>query len=159
MLTMKVKYRKPLIAEFLEMGKVANKATFHANKKIFPRHIYRRASAPETCFQDFFEDGSIGRCRIAEINQKIVGVCFLGKNYLGSLYVLPEYQGKGIGNRLLQWAEDRARKYGFIECHAEMSSVSFYTNKKWKIISVKTTLIANRGNLPLVEMKKILKGK
>lgn len=56
---------------------------------------------------------------LAEVNQSPVGWMKLfndeiaEKFFISSLYVLPEYQGYGIGKKLLLFAEDKAAKLKF----------------------------------------------
>lgn len=56
------------------------------------------------------------RCFIAEVDDKRVG--FIGYKRVGDivlvrgLFVLPDYQGKGVGTKLLAHFEDQARREG-----------------------------------------------
>ncbi len=56
---------------------------------------------------------------VAAVDQKIVGYermfhdLELNRFHIASLYVLPEFQGQGIGKRLLEMAEEKARSLFF----------------------------------------------
>ena len=50
--------------------------------------------------------------------------------YLGSLAVNPKHQGKGMGGRLLKYAEEEAQRRGF-------SEIRLFTNEKmWETIAI-----------------------
>ena len=55
---------------------------------------------------------------VAVVDDKVVGYAktlFNGEEkrfYVSSLYILPEYQGKGIGGKLMAAAEEHARSFG-----------------------------------------------
>lgn len=149
----KIFYRKPLAEEFSEMGKVANLASYEANKRVFPRWIYRRASVPVDIFKK--EDG--GRWRIAIVDDYIVGICGVySDGYLVALYVHPSYQGLGIGKTLLAWAEERVYWQGHkkIEAHAELGAMEFYLKNGYRVLSAQNEEIKTRGRLPLVKISK-----
>lgn len=63
---------------------------------------------------------------VAEIHGKMVGMLVLVANdnriILDNVAVFPEHQGKGIGGKLIQFAEDEARRRGF-------HSIDLYTNE------------------------------
>ena len=65
---------------------------------------------------NFFEDDS-----------KVIGTVSLDKNYIFSLYVNPDFQGRGIGNQLMKVAEDIIfKEYNNITLNASLSSITFY---------------------------------
>jgi len=55
-------------------------------------------------------------CFIATVDLEIIGCAFLAEKedgfYLGKLAVLPSWQGKGLGRRLMNAAEEHARRAG-----------------------------------------------
>ncbi len=61
-------------------------------------------------------------------NGRIVGVTGLNKGELRSLYVLPEFQQKGIGTKLLKAVEQKASQKGYTELSLEAnpSAKPFY---------------------------------
>ena len=73
------------------------------------------------------------------LENKIVGGLMLipldDKNIrMMQVAVAPEYQGKGVGRSLVEYAEKRAKKAGFskIIMHAMLSVVSFYEKMGYK---------------------------
>jgi predicted N-acetyltransferase YhbS len=57
-----------------------------------------------------------GRIAVTSLNEMIVGCVFYecreNHVYLGRLSVLPAYRGRGIGQALIEYVEDRARQLG-----------------------------------------------
>jgi GNAT superfamily N-acetyltransferase len=51
-------------------------------------------------------------CLVAEANQQVIGTAALDGTELATFFVLPEYQGQGIGTRLLAAVERQARALG-----------------------------------------------
>ncbi len=72
----------------------------------------------EVNFAQLFDDAA-STSYVAEIKNHIVGYARTKINhdqkrcYLESLYVLPEFQGKGIGSELLKLAEKKATNHSF----------------------------------------------
>nr|WP_307775840.1 N-acetyltransferase [uncultured Cetobacterium sp.] len=71
---------------------------------------------------------------IYEENNKIKGfIAVIENSYIGALFVDPEYQGKGIGKKLIEYAEniyDSLRLAVYKENH---DSVNFYKKVGFKI--------------------------
>lgn len=66
-------------------------------------------------------------CLVFEDTTKVVGTVSLDKNYIFSLYVNPDFQGKGIGNQLMKSAEDIIfKEYNNITLNASLNSITFY---------------------------------
>jgi len=66
-------------------------------------------------------------CLVFEDDCKVIGTVSLDKNYIFSLYVNPDYQGKGIGKQLMKSAEDIIfKEYNNITLNASLNSLIFY---------------------------------
>lgn len=79
----------------------------------------------------FLEEPRHGRLWIFQIDRRIVGYMVLafvfsfeygGRNaFVDELYVVPQYRGRGIGSRALQFAESVAREEQLVALHLEVS--------------------------------------
>jgi GNAT superfamily N-acetyltransferase len=89
---------------------------------------------------------------VAILDDKIVGSATLFNDYIGTVFVHPEYQGKGIGTSLMQHIERLAKrkKINTLQLEASINSVNFYT--KLGYIRGKTNYHENYGCT--YEMKK-----
>ena len=76
----------------------------------------------------------------------ISGIWFLTKYYVGkhiepdNVYILPEYQGKGIGKLLLNWifeyAKSKGCEYSELNCYTEnKEGQKFWTNQGYELIA------------------------
>jgi GNAT superfamily N-acetyltransferase len=73
-------------------------------------------------------------------------------HWLGSVYVLPEYRGKGIGSNLVQYSVNEAKRLAVHDLYLyTRSRENFYTRLGWK--SVEKPLYRGRR---VVIMKQIL---
>lgn len=110
--------------------KLTNFVWRDAYKHIFPEEVFAtkesRAQDMIKTFADVVYHGKDKLCYVAEVESKIIGFVFarLGTNYehfvniidaeLMAMYILPEYQGKGLGtkfkNLFIDWAKDKGVK-------------------------------------------------
>lgn len=101
-----------------------------AYKHIFPEEVFvkkeERSKEMVKTFSDFVYHRDDQMCYVAEVEGKLVGLVSakVGTNYdhfkdvvdaeLMALYILPEYQGKGIGstfkNLFVDWARQKGAK-------------------------------------------------
>lgn len=65
----------------------------------------------------------------------ITGFVALVDNCLAAIFVLPEFQGKGIGNLLLEQAKNRRNKLCLNVYIKNTNSVEFYKSKGFSIVS------------------------
>jgi GNAT superfamily N-acetyltransferase len=77
---------------------------------------------------------------VAELDGRAVGGVSVGKGYLGTLYVLPAYQGRGVGSALHDLALERLRAMGFQEAklwtlRENGSGRRFYERRGWTLTS------------------------
>jgi putative acetyltransferase len=65
---------------------------------------------------------------VAELSGKVVGFSSMQKHEVSALYVHPDYQGKGIGSKLLTRVEAEAVRHGIhrLTLFASMNSRHFY---------------------------------
>jgi GNAT superfamily N-acetyltransferase len=68
------------------------------------------------------------RCLVAEVDQQIVGTAALEESELCTFFVLPDYQGQGIGAKLLAALEQIAREAAIDAIHvaASVTGALFY---------------------------------
>ncbi|HMS66619.1 MAG TPA: GNAT family N-acetyltransferase [Saprospiraceae bacterium] len=81
-----------------------------------------------------------GRGWVCEIEEKIVGFAIVSvkKRNVWALFVLPEYERKGIGTQLhdvmLQWYFMQTTDGLWLSTHKVSRASSFYTRKGWKLV-------------------------
>jgi GNAT superfamily N-acetyltransferase len=83
---------------------------------------------------DYFSPEKVRRlgqervCMVAEADQLLVGTAALEGAELATFFVLPEYQGQGIGTRLLAAIEELARTQGLtrLTVDASITGAAFY---------------------------------
>ena len=83
---------------------------------------------------DYFSPEKVRRlsqervCLVAEANEQLIGTAALDGAELATFFVLPEYQGQGIGTRLLAAIEEQARMQGitYITVDSSLTGVAFY---------------------------------
>jgi GNAT superfamily N-acetyltransferase len=83
---------------------------------------------------DYFSPEKVRRlgqervCLVAEVDRQLIGTAALEGSELATFFVLPEYQGQGIGRRLLAAIEELARTQGLthITVDASITGAAFY---------------------------------
>ena len=67
-------------------------------------------------------------CLVALHGSRLIGTAARDRTKLATFFVHPEYQGRGVGSRLLEHLEDRARLAGFrrLRVDASVTGVGFY---------------------------------
>ena len=75
---------------------------------------------------DDIANGIVFLC--SDKNNKIVGTVTIRENEIARLFVLPDYQGKGYGKELLEFAEaEIAKHYNEIIIDASLSAKAVYS--------------------------------
>ncbi len=97
---------------------------------------------------------------VAEMANRIIGFGVLvpERNYLLSLYVSPQGNGKKVGARLLQEVEARARNAGCpsLELHAAMNAEGFYKKHGYERVAPVFYTLRTGLEMPCVLMRKQL---
>jgi len=83
---------------------------------------------------DYFSPEKVRRlgqervCLVAEIDRQLIGTAALDGAELATFFVLPEYQGQGIGARLLAAIEEQALAQGItrITVNSSLTGAAFY---------------------------------
>jgi len=93
-------------------------------------------------YSRFLDEPANGRIWLFEADQKFVGYMVLafvfsfeygGRNaFIDEIYVVPEYRGRGIGSRALQFAETTARAGGIVALHLEVSRNNSSAHKLYR---------------------------
>ena len=73
-------------------------------------------------------------CLVAAVNGQIVGTIALEGAELCTFFILPDYQGKGIGSQLLAAIEEVAVVVGlnFIRMDASLTGADFYARRGYR---------------------------
>jgi GNAT superfamily N-acetyltransferase len=83
---------------------------------------------------DYFSPEKVRRlgqervCMVAQIDQQLIGTAALDGTELATFFVLPEYQGQGVGTRLLAAIEEQALIQGItrITVDSSLTGAEFY---------------------------------
>lgn len=83
----------------------------------YSHYIPRMEKSPAPMLEDYEQVIQQRHVSVIEHQDKIIGVIVLAKTdegfLLDNIAVHPRYQGQGIGRKLLEFAEEQARKQGF----------------------------------------------
>jgi len=89
---------------------------------------------------------------------RIVGTGTLVGAYVGRMYVAPEHQGKGLGGRILEALEARARAggVGTVDLAASTPARRFYERRGYRLVAERAHEFAGGERLDWFEMAKSL---
>lgn len=95
---------------------------------------------------------------VAELSGKVVGFSSMQKHEVSALYVHPDYQGTGIGSKLLARVETEALKHGIsrITLFASMNSRHFYEAHGYHVIREVLYPLNNEDCMTTLAMEKEL---
>jgi len=122
---MKVKIRSARISDVKAIHQLIN---YYANRKeMLPRSL-----------NDIYEN--LPEFVVAEVDKKLVGCCALHIAWedlaeVKALAIRPDYQGKGLGSRLVRECEKRAKKYEIRRVFALTFKPKFFQKLSYQIIS------------------------
>ena len=83
-----------------------------------------------------------GKAWVCEVNKQVVGFCILDfeKQNVWALFLLPEFEGKGIGKKLhdnmIEWAGDKGMEYLWLSTDPGTRAAGFYRKKGWKEVGL-----------------------
>jgi GNAT superfamily N-acetyltransferase len=79
----------------------------------------------------FIRDVVFPKCRVlaANVDGEIVGLCAYREGWIDHLYILPEYQGQGIGSALLARAKDEFPRFELWAFQRNIRARRFYENR------------------------------
>lgn len=66
---------------------------------------------------------------VAEIEDRVVGFCALRGEVLDHLYVLPKYQGLGVGSAFIEWAKGESERVELWVFQKNVRAQEFYVSK------------------------------
>jgi ribosomal protein S18 acetylase RimI-like enzyme len=116
----------------------------------YRHYIARIGKPPGPMLDDYAQRIADGQTWVLEDAERIAGILVLEETPAGMLLdniaVLPEYQGKGVGRALLEFAEAEARQHGFgaihLYTHALMTeNIALYS----RIGYVETRRVTEKG--------------
>jgi len=89
-------------------------------------------------------------------NNKIIGTGTLFENEIKRFFILPEYQGKGYGKKLLNELEKNinGEKYDNFVLDSSLGAVEFYRKNNYVYKNYKTIELSDKNNLCYLEMEK-----
>jgi GNAT superfamily N-acetyltransferase len=93
-----------------------------------------------------------------ELDREIVGTGSVVKNEMKRVFVLPEYQGRGFGKKIMVKLEENALNKGLkkVELCASLPSKDFYLYLGYKIIQFTYLKVKNDEKLEYYDMEKHL---
>ena len=88
-------------------------------------------------------------------DSKIVGSGYLVENELGGLYILPEFQGLGLGLKMMNYLLKRAQSQNLskVWLDATPNSKNFYAKHGFKLIQEETLMVEEKYPLPYFVME------
>jgi len=128
--TSSINFRKALKSDAEQIAVITRKAR-EAAMSYLPK-LY----TPEEYIK-FFRDDVLENCEvwIAE-SEKILGFCAFKKGWVDHLYISPEYQGQGIGKRLLMKAMEDNERLQLWTFQKNVAARSFYERQGFTLLKV-----------------------
>lgn len=143
------------LADHTEQVAVIAKETI---QKVYP-HYY--PSGAVQFFLDLYSEARIEEAMSSEeiylamVQGNIIGTGSIRKNEICRLFILPEYQGKGYGSRLMDLLETRVfENYSKAHVDASFPAESMYLKRGYQIISYEKIKIKNGDFLCYHTMEK-----
>ncbi|MCF2139435.1 MAG: GNAT family N-acetyltransferase [Candidatus Lokiarchaeota archaeon] len=105
------------------------------NSEFYPENVIQRMIKVYTP-KHLIETAQKQLVLVAEELDEIVGTATISQNYFGSVFVRPDMQGKGIGNKLMDSLERLAKLNGLqeVKLHASINAVNFYIKRGYRKI-------------------------
>jgi len=96
-----------------------------------------------------------------ELEGKIIASGSIVENEIKRVFVLPEYQGKGYGRKIMERIEKAALINGIrrVELCASLPSKDFYLALEYEIVRFTHLLLNNNKKLEYYDMEKYLTGR
>jgi N-acetylglutamate synthase-like GNAT family acetyltransferase len=153
------KIRKAKLEDASIINKLINNTIFAVNSKDYTKkQINARIKNRTAKLKDRIKTNSRAMFIILE-NFKILGLVSLTleKKEITMLYVKQNYIGKGLGKKLLKYAEKHAKKLGldYLNLESTLTAFEFYKSQGYRKIR-KVNHISNGVNIPCIKMRKIL---
>jgi GNAT superfamily N-acetyltransferase len=73
---------------------------------------------------------------VYESENRILGLGAIEKDHISKLYVLPEFQKRGIGREILNGLEEIAKENKFNSCNlnSTLNAIQFYINSNYQVL-------------------------
>jgi GNAT superfamily N-acetyltransferase len=71
---------------------------------------------------------------LAQIENKLIGFCSFNNGWLNHLYVLPAFQGQGVGGTLLRYSKARNKELNLWVFQKNNKAISFYEKNGFKLV-------------------------
>jgi GNAT superfamily N-acetyltransferase len=112
-------------------------------------------NAPENILIDSIE----GYTALFFKDNQLIGSGSLVETNIRRLFVLPEYQLKGIGTAILKHIEQKAleKNCKYLELYAMMLSVNFYRKMGYSELGICNYIVDNSNSVDYMKMEKKLK--
>ncbi len=102
-----------------------------------------------------------GECYVARAEARFIGVVVLDEPSAGTVEIMnisvdPSYQRRGIGRRLLQFAERIAREKGFVRLligtgNSSISQLALYQSEGFEMVRIEKDYFLKNYPLPIIE--------
>ncbi len=91
---------------------------------------------------------------VAVENKKIIGTISLDDNRISAMFVMPNYQGRGIGRKLIKRLERHAKQkeLALLRVRSSLTAFEFYK----KMGYTKTRKASNKFIGPIIWLKKVI---
>jgi putative acetyltransferase len=122
--------------DFASIARLHRETIRHVNSKDYPEDIILVWSG-RTKASRYRNSASKVKRWVAVENEKVIGFCDHNfKCELDGLYIHKDFQGKGIGKKLLKKAEDSMKKIGckIIKIISTITAKTFYQKNGYKVI-------------------------
>ena|SRR3989344_4907192 len=152
--TLDMRIRKLRKEDAIEVSNIIRRCLREVNSKDYPKKAI-------TSLCDFFTPDLIIKnmsdrtMYVAVENDKVVGTASLKGDKVFTVFVNPDYHGRGIGSKLMDKVEELAKdkKYKILKVPSGHSSVKFYKHRGYR--EIKRVHSADHGDT--IEMEKRLR--
>ncbi|MDG5814154.1 GNAT family N-acetyltransferase [Chitinispirillales bacterium ANBcel5] len=155
---MKEQIRKIQPRDTEEVLELIHKTTRHSYSRYYPQpaiDFFIQYQSKENVINDIEEGFAV----VFTLDDQIVGTGMLVRRTIKRVFISPKFQGRGIGSKIMNVLEDRARDNGFefLVLHAAIPAQQFYEGRNYKTLNSCQIPLDGKCTLDFYHMARMLK--
>jgi putative acetyltransferase len=153
--------RRYQLSEEVALWNVYYRATHESNSRDYHADLLNRWAPHDKDMNEWRERLLRTNPFVAIIDDQIVGMAEINADgFIGNFYVLPEFQGQGIGTQLLARIESEAQDMSIVALNADVSVTAkeFFEARGFRVLEARSNIIIDHPAPNFAMRKNLARG-